>query len=92
MGGGPGNCANTAVGANEIVASVTLTDSVKSVFLDIIVSVLDLRLKDRHRRGRRESRVRRMAVVRRVNGLTRRPAIVVIGVDPKPRHVQRRQK
>jgi hypothetical protein len=39
MGGGPGNCANTAVGANEIVASVTLTDSVKSVFLDIIVSV-----------------------------------------------------
>ena len=70
MGGGPGNCANTVVGANKIVASVTLTDSVKSVFLDIIVSVLDLRFEDRHRRGRRESRVRRMGVVCRVSGLT----------------------
>jgi hypothetical protein len=69
MGGGPGNCAYTAVGANEIAASVELSDNVKSVFLDMIVSVSDLRFKDRHRRGRRKSRVRRMSFVRRVNRL-----------------------
>ena len=69
MGGGPGNCANTAVGAKEIVASVTLTDSVKSVFDTIVFSlVLELRLENRHRFVLRHP-LRRPDVVCQVRGL-----------------------
>jgi hypothetical protein len=92
IGGGPGNCANTSVGAHEIVASATLTDSVKSAFPDMIVSVSDLRFKDRHLRGRRKSRGRRMSLGHGVNRLRHRPAIALDWVDPEPRHIERRQE
>lgn len=86
------SCFSCFVAANSYYQSapVGLTDRAKSDFHDLIASILDLRLKGWHRRVLRESRVRRMGVMRRINHLTRWLAIAVIRVDPEPRDIERR--